>query len=73
MIHELYNRWDQLKEEEDGKKLGTADLSHRLYPVAKRRLAAGLCMRRLARPGLRSAAPGLLAAAALPSGTAGLP
>jgi len=73
-IQEFCNRWDQQKgEEEDDKKLGPADLSRHLCPVARRRLGAGLCMRRLARPGLRSAAPGLPAAAALPSGTAGLP
>ncbi len=63
----------QLEEEEDGKKLGATDLSHRLCPASRRRLEAGLCTRRLARPGLRSAAPGLPAAAALPSGTAELP
>lgn len=63
----------QLEEEEDGKKVGTADLCPHLCPVARRRLEAGLCMRRLARPDLRSAAPGLSAAAASPAGTAELP
>lgn len=49
-----------------------ADLSPRLSPSARRRLEAGLCMRCLARPNLRSGAPALPAAAALPAGTAGL-